>query len=77
MPGFGIVCYCKGEVRSARLRAELIDGLVTVRVEASAFGRRERGVFDPELEAAVSAYGGDEVRVDCGREPLYLRSFQK
>ena len=77
MPGFGVVCYCEGEVRSARLGPELVYGLVTVRVEASAFGRRERGVFYPELEAAVSAYGGDEVRVDGGREPLYLRLFHK
>lgn len=77
MPGFGIMCYCEGKVRGARLRAELVDGLVTVRVEAPAFGGRERRVFYPELEAAVSAYGGDEVRVDGGREPLYLRLFHK
>ena len=45
--------------------------------EGKVRGGRERRVFYPELEAAVSAYGGDEVRVDGGREPLYLRLFHK
>ena len=45
--------------------------------EGKVRGARERRVFYPELEAAVSAYGGDEVRVDGGREPLYLRLFHK
>lgn len=72
MPCLGIVRYGEGEVRSTRGGAEFVDGLIAVRVEASTFGGREGGVFNPELEATVGADGGYEVWVDCWGEPLDL-----
>lgn len=53
-------------VRGARLP----NGAVALRVEAAALEGREGWIFDPELEFAVDANGGEQVGVDGGREPL-------
>ena len=70
--GLGVVLDAEGQEGRARRRAQVEDGLVVVRVEAPAAAGRERRVLDPELEPAVGADRGDEVRVDGWREPLDL-----
>lgn len=72
VPRLGVVLDAEGKEGRARGSAQLPDGLVGVRIEASALGGGECWVFNPELEFAVGADGGYEVGVDGCREPLYL-----
>lgn len=75
MPGLRIEGHGEGEEGRAGRGAQLPDRLVGVRVEAPAFVGRDGRVFDPESEAAVGTYRGDEVGVQLGMEPLDLYEY--
>ncbi|RAL66450.1 hypothetical protein DID88_006140 [Monilinia fructigena] len=61
-----------GEAQKARARRtpRFPHGAPVLRVEAPALVERERGILDPQLEAAVGADGGEEMGVDGRGQPL-------
>lgn len=70
VPGRRAVLDGEAEEARARRAARLPDWAPVRRVEAPALVGRERGILDPQLEAAVGADRGEEVRVERWGQPL-------